>query len=158
MADLENRSARKWHWVESDHWELQFHGLPRRVPWFDGDAPPPATSYPNPDNKEFPILRLYEAVEAMVTQEQLAEGHPPVDPRFIGFMRIIETGEEFGSAMERGDFIAAEGAVKKWELTGHECAYVLMNKAVIYTETDRAEEALPLYRRATEVAPDCEMM
>ena len=151
---VETQDSSSWHWAESDHWEVQFHGLPRRFPWLNVQPPPPATSYPNPDGHEFPILHLYHAVEAM--RRENPDG--PHDPRFIGFAKQIDLGNGFAAEMERGDFIAAEGVVREWERTGHECAYVLFNQAFILLQTERKEEARALYRRATELAPEAEMV
>ncbi len=146
--------APSWHWEESDHWELQFHGLPRRFPWLNDQPPPPRKSYPNPDHIEFPILHVYHAVKAMVDETP----DSPHDPRFLGFARQIDLGDDFNAAMERGDFIAAAGVAREWERTGHECAYVLFNKAFVLRQTGRPAEALDQYRRAAELAPECEMI
>jgi tetratricopeptide (TPR) repeat protein len=154
MSDVDVPATRRWHWAESDHWEIRFHGLPRRFPWPDSDPPPPSTSYPNSAGKEFPILRVYHAVEALLAQQ--TDTAP--DPRFVAFARVIEAGEEFASAMERGDLIAAEGVTRQWDLTGLDCAYVVFNKAFIYKQTGRVAEARALYRRATELSPDSEML
>jgi tetratricopeptide (TPR) repeat protein len=154
MSDSDSPASRRWHWVESDHWEIQFHGLPRRFPWPDSDPPPPSTSYPNPEGREFPILRVYHAVEALLAQQT----NPAPDPRFVAFARIIEAGNEFAMAMERGDLLAAEGVTRQWDLTGLDCAYVAFNKAFIYKQTGRTTEARALYRRATELCPEAEML
>lgn len=54
-----------WHWVESDHWEVQFHGLPRRFPWLVEHEAPMAASYPNPEGRQFPVIGVFLAVETM---------------------------------------------------------------------------------------------
>ncbi len=147
------KSSSSWHWAESDHWEIAFHGLPRRFPWLNSQPPPPGQ--PSPEKPvEFPILHLYKAVEAMV-QEEPDAAH---DPRFLGFMRQIDAGAGFISAMENGDFIAAEGVIKDAERNSLETAYLLFNKAYVMRQTDRKEEAVAYYRRAAELAPDLEMI
>src|SRR5438552_2053234 len=92
----------QWHWAESDHWEVGFHGLPRRFPWLRSDSPSPPG---NVQAREFPMLRLHLAVETMLAEQP--DG--PHDPRFVGFARQIVAGDELVMALEHGDFIAAEG-------------------------------------------------
>src|SRR5436190_17440731 len=113
------KSSSSWHWAESDHWEITFHGLPHRFPWLNAQPPPPGQ--PSPGKPiEFPVLHLYKAVEAMV-QEEPDAAH---DPRFLGFMRQIDAGAGFISAMESGDFIAAEGVITDAERNSPETAYL----------------------------------
>src|SRR5205085_12017800 len=123
-------------WAESDHWEVAFHGLPPRFPW-PNDQPPPPQRKNGSSVSDFPIMKIFRATEAMLA-EQPDAAH---DPRFRGFVRQIEAGDGFVQAMERGDFIAAEGVLKDMERNSHETAYLLFNKAFILRQTERKEEA-----------------
>ena len=153
MPETANPSP-SWHWAESGHWELKFHGLPRRFPWHNNQPPPPTGKEPNAVLSQFPMEHLYRAMETMM--KETPEAQP--DARFLGFMRQMDAGMDFISAMQRSDFIAAEGVIREMERTSHECAYLLFNKAFVLLRTERAEEALECYRRAVKLQPDAEMV
>jgi tetratricopeptide (TPR) repeat protein len=142
-----------WHWAESDHWEVAFHGLPNRFPW-PNDQPSPPQRKSGGSISDFPIIKIYNAIEAMIA-EQPDAAH---DPRFTGFMRQIEAGDSFIPVMERNDFIAAEGILRDAERQSHETPYLLFNKAFVLRQTDRKEEAADCYRRATELYADAEVV
>jgi len=111
--------------------------------------------YENTNNQEFAcehdnrLQRLQPVVNVP---------YPADDPRFIGFARMMEAGDDFMKAMDRSDFIAAEGVCREMERTGNECAYLFFNKAFVCRATDRKEESVALYRRALKLDPDVEML
>lgn len=146
--------ASAWHWVESAHWDLKFHGLPGRIPWRNNQPPPPTGLEPGSVATAFPMEELYHAVELMV--EEVPE--VPHGDAFRGFLRSMELGVDFISAMQRSDFIAAEGVLREMERVAPETAYRLFNKAFVLLRTDRAEEACACYERALELQPDSEMV
>jgi tetratricopeptide (TPR) repeat protein len=153
MSKFTAGEPKPWRWVESDHWDLQFEGLPRRIPWLAGDPDPPLTSYGDPNN-EFPVSRLYQAVEAMVATEPA----PPPDPRFAEFVARIELGDEFVAALESGDFIASAGVLRQMQRVSRPTGSMLMNEAYLMKRNGDEDGARELYRRGTELCPDVEML
>ena len=71
---------------------------------------------------------------------------------------MIELGNDFGAAMEKGDLIAGEGVIREMERAEPVSAYVLFNKAFICKQTGRPDEAWTLYQRCTELVPGAEML
>ncbi|HEY3662759.1 MAG TPA: tetratricopeptide repeat protein [Chthoniobacterales bacterium] len=153
MSKFNPDPSKPWRWIESDHWDLSFEGLPRRIPWFTEDPDPPLKSYGNANN-DFPILRLYEAVETMLASEP----SPPPDPRFAEFVARIDLGDDLVSAMESGDFIAAAGVLREMHRVSRPTGAMLMNEAYLAKRNGDEEGARELYRRATELCPEVEML
>src|SRR2546430_9180275 len=127
MKEFGAADPRPWHWIETTHWDVQFEGLPRRVPWFDCDQTPPLRSYNNPGTNDFPIQRLYHAVKAMLASEPT----PPADARFGEFLQRIEVGNDLILALEQGDFIAAAGVLREMHRVSRPCGSLLFNEAYL---------------------------
>ena len=154
MPDEFSPQPKPWKWIETHHWEVQFHGLPASVPWFEGDALPPLELSPGEPGREFPVLRLYEAVSAYLADDAV----PEKDVRFVGFAAQIDLGNAFNEALERSDWIAAMGVLRDMERIGHECGYLEFNRAFLLGRTGDAAGARAAYRRGTELASDVEML
>jgi tetratricopeptide (TPR) repeat protein len=153
MNEFQTDPAPRWHWIESDHWEIQFEGLPRRIPWLDTDVPPTPENCPASTGKDFPVQRLYQAVTAMLASDP----SPPADPRFGEFVARMEKGDELLAALERGDFIAAAGVLREMHRVSRPCGSLLFNEAYLAKRGGDLEGARDLYRRITEMCPDVEM-
>lgn len=154
MPDEISAQPKPWKWIETRHWEVQFHGLPPRVPWFEEDEMPPLELNSGAPGREFPVIRLYQAVEAYLADDAV----PEKDARFSGFAAQIDLGDGFVRSIERGDVIAAMGVMRDMERTGHECGYLEFNKAFLLGRTGDEAGERAAYRRGTELAPDVEML
>ncbi len=153
MEDSPSSAAQTYHWIECHHWEVEFHGLPTRIPWRLCDATPPLDLGAG-TGKSFPVIPLFHAVQLYLADESVAEK----DPRFVGFSKQIDLGDGFVADLEKGDTIACMGGIREMERTGHECGYVEFNKAFLLNRTGDQEGRRAAYRRGTELAPNCEML
>ena len=139
-------AGKAYRWIESQHWELTYHNLPRRVPW-PVDAPPLDAS-----SQELPITPLYTAIKACLEDESQTDK----DPRFRAFLKAMDIGWEMDQAIQRRDFAGALARIAAAGQAGRLSPNLLFNKAFILRQTGDAEGAVTCYQEALEMAPDVE--
>ena len=140
--------GKTYRWIESNHWEIPFHNLPRRVPWAM-DAPPPDETV-----HDLPINPLYKGIEACLADADVAEK----DPRFRAFLVAMDMGQEMDEAIQRQDFAAALALIADAGRAGRLSPNLLFNKAFILAQTGDKAAAVSCYREALEMSPDVEFV
>ena len=76
-----------YNWIETPAWQLQFFGLPNRVPW------PADAQQPNPEKGEFDVPTLLRGVESCVSSE------PTIIGPWRGFLEASEHFQEMTEAL-----------------------------------------------------------
>ena len=79
-------------WIDSTSWELEFFGLPSRIPWPANVDPKLANSDP------FEMNHLLDAIEAMGAEAPEPWGR---------FLQASEHLDEFGEAVQNSEIVRA---------------------------------------------------
>ena len=127
-----------YRWIESTSWELDFFGLPHRIPWpVDADE------------------KL--AHEVPIDTEQLVRGIEMLGPDAVGpwqgFKRAIENFDELAESLEDGEFPRASELLDEFEAAHPGTSFVLFHKAIVARMDGQFPEAIKLYQAATEKTP-----
>ncbi len=127
-----------YRWIESTHWELEFFGLPQRIPW-------PANVDPAAANKDpFEMNHLLDAIEAM---------GPAAEAPWSTFLRASEHLEDFGEAVQNSEIVRAYELLEQFEEVHPGTAFALYHRGSLARLEGEDEGAVELFTQAAEKAP-----
>lgn len=129
-----------FRWIETLAWQLDFFGLPHRVPW-SVDAAEPA------NEGDFDLDALLTGCEALV------EAEPNVEGPWKGFVVAGAHFDDMTEALEDQEYARAAGLIVEIE-KHHPCPYSIFHRAFIARQTGRDEEAIRLYVEVVNKAPN----
>lgn len=131
-------AASSVQWIESTSWELDFFGLPSRIPW-------PANVSPAEANKDpFEMNHLLDAIEALGAEA----GEP-----WSRFLRASEHLEEFTDAIGSSEIIRAYELLEKFDAEHPDTAFALYHRGSLARLEGEDEGAVELFEQAAEKAP-----
>lgn len=128
-------------WIESPAWQLQFFGLPNRVPW-PADAPQPDAA-----GGQFDMESFVSAVEACVA------GEPGIIGPWRGFLAATRHFEAMTEALEDQEYSRACELLKKIDREHPGSPYSMFHLAFVYRQSGNDKEAVRLYAEAAQKAP-----
>src|SRR5271155_545843 len=106
-------TAASYRWIESNSWELEFFGLPNRIPWPANVDPALANSDP------FEMNHLLDAIEALGAEA----GEP-----WSRFLQASEHLEEFGEAVQNSEIVRAYELLEKFDAEHPDTAFALYHR------------------------------
>ena len=128
-------------WIESPAWQLQFFGLPNRIPW------PADAQKPNPEKGEFDMPSLVRGVEACVQSE------PAIVGPWRGFLDASEHFQEMTEALEDQEYARASELLTAIDKAHPGSPYGLFHQAYVHRQSGNDPEAVRLYAEAAQKAP-----
>lgn len=130
-----------YHWIETPAWQLQFFGLPNRIPW------PADAKQPEPEKGEFDMPSLVRGVEACVQSE------PAIIGPWRGFLDASEHFQEMTEALEDQEYARASELLTAIDKAHPGSPYGLFHQAYVHRQSGNDQEAVRLYAEASEKAP-----
>jgi tetratricopeptide (TPR) repeat protein len=130
-----------YNWIETTAWQLQFFGLPNRVPW------PVDAKQPNPEKGEFDMPSLVRGVEACMASE------PAIIGPWRGFLAASENFQEMTEALEDQEYAHASELLTEIEKAHPGSPYGLFHQAYVHRQSGNDPEAVRLYAEASQKAP-----
>jgi len=127
-----------FRWTESNSWELEFFGLPKRIPWPAGVDPAAANRDP------FEMNHLLDAIEAMGAEA----GEP-----WGRFLRASEHIEDFSEAVQNSEIVRAYESLEKFDEEHPDTAFALYHRGSLARLEGDDEGAAELLEQAAEKAP-----
>lgn len=127
-----------FRWIETDNWELEFFGLPNRIPWPAGVDPEEAKKDP------FEMNHLLDAIEAMG-----AEATAP----WSNFLKASQHLEDFGEAIQNSEIVRAYELLEGFESEHPETAFAMYHRGSLARLEGDDEGAIELFQAAAEKAP-----
>lgn len=125
-------------WIESTSWELDFFGLPHRIPW-------PADIDPKKANEEpFDHVELVRAIEMV--------GPDAGDP-WTSFRLASVNFDELAECLEDSEFPRAAQLLDEVERIHPETSFVAFHRAIVARQDGRFPEALKFYEEASQKTP-----
>lgn len=135
---MSNSAAASVRWIESNNWEIEFFGLPSRIPW-------PAEVDPAVASKEpFDMNHLLDAIEAMGAEA----GEP-----WSTFLRASEHLEEFGEAVQNSEIVRAYELLEAFEELHPGTAFALYHRGSLARIEGEDEGAVELFEAAAAKSP-----
>lgn len=128
-------------WIESPAWQLQFFGLPSRVPW------PSDALRPEASKDQFDIDSLIRGVEACLSSE------PQIEGPWRGFSSAAQHFEPMKEAMEDQEYARASELLLAIDRAHPGSPYGLFHQAYVCRQSGNDEEAVRLYSEAAKKAP-----
>ncbi len=130
-----------YNWIETPAWQLQFFGLPNRIPW------PADAKQPEPEKGEFDMPSLLTGVEACVSSE------PTIVGPWRGFLEASEHFQEMTEALEDQEYARASELLTAIDKVHPGSPYGLFHQAYVHRQSGNDNEAVRLYAEAAEKAP-----
>ena len=127
-----------FRWIETNNWELEFFGLPNRIPW--PAAVDPAEAQKDP----FEMNHLLDAIEAMG-----AEATAP----WSKFLKASEHLEDFGEAIQNSEIVRAYELLEGFESEHPDTAFAMYHRGSLARLEGDDEGAIELFQAAAEKAP-----
>lgn len=127
-----------FRWIESTAWELDFFGLPHRIPWPENVDPAIANNTP------FELEHMLDAIDAMGAEA----GEP-----WTSFAKAAEHFEELTEALQDSELADAAELIEKVEAAHPDTSFVLFHKAYLARGRGELDEAVAFYRAAGEKTP-----
>src|SRR5829696_7147382 len=125
-------------WIDSTSWELEFFGLPSRIPW-------PANVDPAVANRDpFEMEHLLDAIEAL--------GPEAGDP-WARFLKASEPLDEFGEAIQNSEIVRAYELLENFEAQFPDTAFALDHRGSLARLEGDDDGAVELLNAAAEKAP-----
>ena len=128
-------------WIETPAWQLQFFGLPNRIPW------PADAQQPNPEKGEFDMPSLLRGVQSCVSSE------PTIIGPWRGFVEASEHFQEMTEALEDQEYARASELLSAIDKAHPGSAYGLFHQAYVFRQSGNDQEAVRLYAEAAQKAP-----
>ncbi len=128
-------------WIETPAWQLQFFGLPNRIPW------PADATQPNPEKGEFDMPSLVRGVQACVSSE------PTIIGPWRGFLDASEHFQEMTEALEDQEYARASELIAAIDKAHPGSPYGLFHQAYVHRQSGNDPEAVRLYAEAAQKAP-----
>jgi tetratricopeptide (TPR) repeat protein len=125
-------------WIESTSWELEFFGLPNRIPWPANVDPAKASSDP------FEMDHMLDAIEAMGAEA----GEP-----WTTFLKASERLDEFGEAVQNSEIVRAYEFLEEFDEQFPGTAFALYHRGSLARLEGDDEGAVELFEQAAEKAP-----
>jgi tetratricopeptide (TPR) repeat protein len=125
-------------WIESTSWELDFFGLPHRIPW------PGNVDSKLANGEPFPMDHLLDAIEALG-----AEAEEP----WSTFLKASENLDEFGEAVQNSEIVRAYELLENFDAQFPETAFALYHRGSLARLEGDDEGAVELLTAAGEKAP-----
>ncbi len=125
-------------WIESTSWELDFFGLPHRIPW-PADVDPAKASENPLDTAE-----LVRAIELL---------GPEAGEPWNGFRQASAFFDELAEALEDGEHPRAAELLTEVERLHPGTSFVAFHRGVIAQHDARYAEAIALYEAAAQKTP-----
>lgn len=125
-------------WIESTNWELDFFGLPHRLPW-------PAEVDPAIANREpFEVEHLLTAIEKL---------GPDAGEPWSGFLRASEHLDEFAESVEHSEIVRAYELLDRFDAEFPGTAFALYHRGSLARLEGQEAGAIDLFHAALEKAP-----
>ena len=131
-------TAEPFVWIESTSWELDFFGLPRRIPWPADVDPKKASEDP------FDTVELVRAIEML---------GPDAGEPWTSFRLAAKTFDELAEMLEDGEFPQAAELLSEVEVMHPGTSFVAFHRAIIARHDARFEEAIGHYEVAAQKTP-----
>ncbi len=128
-------------WIESPAWQLDFFGLPHRIPW------PQGAPVPDGQHAQFDMAALISGVEACVN------GEPELIGPWRGFLAAVKHFDAMTEALEDHEYIRAGELLAEIEKEHAGSPYSLFHQAFVARQTGNDQEAVRLYAGAAQKAP-----
>lgn len=125
-------------WVESSSWELDFYGLPHRVPW--PEEADPQTALSSPLNLE----TLLEAVDRL--------GDDAGEP-WPGFRAATGLFEELSEALDEGELVRCHRLIDEIDRLHGGTSFVLFQRGNLARLEGRDADAVAAYKAIVEKFP-----
>jgi len=125
-------------WIESTSWELEFFGLPNRIPWPANIDPALANCDP------FEMDHLLDAIEVMGAEA----GEP-----WSQFLKASEGLDEFGEAVQNSEIVRAYELLEQFDEQFPGTAFALYHRGSLARLEGDDEGAVDLFEQAAEKAP-----
>jgi tetratricopeptide (TPR) repeat protein len=125
-------------WIESNSWELEFFGLPNRIPWPANVDPQLANSDP------FEMNHLLDAVEAL---------GPDAGEPWSTFLQASEHLDEFGEAVQNSEIVRAYDLLEKFDEEFPGTAFALYHRGSLARLEGHDDGAIELFEQAAQKAP-----
>jgi len=127
-----------FRWIETNNWELDFFGLPHRIPW-------PASVDPAIANKDpFEMEHLLDAIEAMGPEAEAPWGN---------FLRASAHLDEFAEAIQNSEIIRAYELLESFDAGHPGTAFALYHRGSLARLEGDDAGAVELLTAAAEKAP-----
>ncbi len=126
-------------WIDCPSWELDFYGLPHRIPW-PADAPPEDAL-----KEPFDAEQLVRAIEALGSK---------ADERWRAFAGAAAKFEALGEALEENEIPQAATLLDEIDQILPGTSFVLFHRAYVARQDGRNEDALKLYEEAAAKTPN----
>ena len=128
-------------WIESPAWQLDFFGIPHRIPWPEG-AP-----VPDGQHAQFDMAALLQGVEMCVNAE------PGLIGPWRGFLAAAQHFDGMTEALEDHEYVRAGELLEEIEKHHQGSPYSLFHQAFVARQCGNDQEAVSLYAAAAEKAP-----
>ena len=128
-----------FRWVDSTSWELDFFGLPHRIPWPTDVDPAVANNAP------FEIEHMLRAIGAM--------GAELTEP-WKSFDRAAQHLDPLADAIDDAESTEAGALLAQFEELHPGTAFGLFHRGTVARLEGREEDAIALFRAATEKTPN----
>ncbi len=125
-------------WIETNNWELDFFGLPQRIPWPANVDPKLASGEP------FPMDHLLDAIEVMGAEAQ--------EP-WSTFLKASAHLDEFGEAIQNSEIVRAYELLENFDAEFPDTAFALYHRGSLARLEGDDEGAIELLAAAGEKAP-----
>lgn len=127
-----------YQWIESTSWELEFFGLPNRIPWPSNVDPKLASADP------FEMNHLLDAIESMGADAPEPWGR---------FLKASEHLDEFGEAVQNSEIVRAYELLEKFDEQFPDTAFALYHRGSLSRLEGDDEGAVELFGQAAAKAP-----
>ena len=128
-------------WIESPAWQLQFFGLPTRIPW------PSDALLPEASSGQFDMESLLRGVDDCVTSE------PNIAGPWRGFLAAAEHFKGMTEALEDQEYTRATELLLEIDKVHPASPYGLFHQAYVHRQSGNDQEAVRLYADAAQKAP-----
>jgi len=125
-------------WIDCSSWELEFFGLPNRIPW-------PSDADPELAKKEpFEMEQLLRAIRMLG-----AEATTP----WSSFLQASDKFEELAEALEENEIPQAATILDEIETIHPGTSFALFHRAFVARNEGRDADAIELYQKAAQLTP-----
>ena len=128
-----------FRWVESTSWELDFFGLPHRIPWPTDVEPAVA------NNDPFEIEHMLRAIGAM--------GAELTEP-WKSFDRAAQVLDPLADAIDDAESTEAGELLAQFEESHPGTSFGMFHRGTVARLEGREDDAIALFRAATEKTPN----
>lgn len=125
-------------WIDCNHWELEFHGLPNRIPW------PAEVSADAANQTPLDLDHLLDAIERLGDEA----GEP-----WASFHAAAERFDDLAEALEDFEIARACEVLDEIEKIHPNTAFGAFHRAQVARHEGREQDAISLYKKAVEKTP-----